>query len=143
MWLRIRRAPVYRRVFSGAALSLSYGAASLTFHSLSGLMPQDSGGTLSRGIVWTLLVTISVLVKEVLNKTVVMVAVKGADPATRIRTQVFGREPLYNDAAENCTGVLVAYGMTGNPLARLGRPAHCHAAAAVAATCPAGQRRTG
>ena len=41
---RIRRAPVYRRVFSGAALSLSYGAASVTFHSLYGLMPQGSGG---------------------------------------------------------------------------------------------------
>ena len=119
VWLRIRRAPVYRRVFSGAAVSLSYGAASVTFHSLSGLMPQDSGGTLSRGIIWTLLVAISVLVKEVVNKTVVMAAVKGADPATSIRTQVFGREPLYNDAAEICTGVLVAYGMIGNPLLAL------------------------
>ena len=119
VWLRIRRAPVYRRVFSGAALSLSYGAASVTFHSLSGLMSQDSGGTFSRGIIWTLLVAISVLVKEVLNKTVVIVAVKGADPATSIRTQIFGREPLYNDAAEICTGVLVAYGMAGNPLLAL------------------------
>jgi diguanylate cyclase (GGDEF)-like protein len=119
VWLRIRRAPVYRRVFSGAAVSLSYGAASVTFHSLSGLMPQDSGETLSRGIIWTLMVAISVLVKEVVNKTVVMAAVKGADPATSIRTQVFGREPLYNDAAEICTGVLVAYGMIGNPLLAL------------------------
>ena len=33
--LRVRRGPVYRRVFSGAAVSLSYGAASVTFHSLS------------------------------------------------------------------------------------------------------------
>ena len=45
--LRTRRAPVYRRVFSGAMLSLSYGAASVTFHSLYGLIPQDAGGTLS------------------------------------------------------------------------------------------------
>src|ERR1700730_5182524 len=29
---RTRRAPVYRRVFSGAALGLSYAAASVTFH---------------------------------------------------------------------------------------------------------------
>ena len=116
---RTQPAPVYRRVFSGAAIGLSYGAASVTFHSLSGLMPQDPGGTLSRGTVWTLLVAVSVLVKEVVNKTVVMTAVKGANPATSIRTEVFAREPLYNDAAEICTGMLVAYGVAGNPLLAL------------------------
>ena len=116
---RIRRAPVYRRVFTGAAISLSYGAASVTFHGLYGLIPQDSGGILSRGTVWTLLVALSVLVKEVVNKTVVMTAVRGADPATSIRIEVFGREPLYNDAAEICTGVLVTYGVAGNPLLAL------------------------
>jgi len=113
---RVRRAPVYRRVFSAAAISLSYGAASVAFHSLSGLIPQDSGGTLSRGTVWTLLVAVSVLVKELVNKTVVMVAVKATDPAATIRAEVFSREPLYNDAAEICTGVLVTYGVAGNPL---------------------------
>ena len=117
--LRIRRAPVYRRAFTGAAIGLAYGAASVTFHSLSGLMPQDSGGTLSRGTVWTLLVVVSVLVKEVVNKGLVMTAAKSADPATSFRTEVFAREPLYNDAAENCTGVLVAYGVAGNPLLAL------------------------
>src|SRR3984893_15035909 len=116
---RIRRAPVYRRVFSGAAIGLSYGAASVTFHGLYGLMPQESGGTLSRGTVWTLLVAVSVLVKEVLNKTVVITAVRGAVPARSIRTEVFSREPLYNDAAEICTGVLVAYGVASNPLLAL------------------------
>jgi diguanylate cyclase (GGDEF)-like protein len=116
---RIRRAPVYRRVFTGAAIGLSYGAASVTFHSLYGLIPQDSGGMLSRGTVWTLLVAVSVLVKETVNKTVVMTAVKGTDPATSIRTEVFSREPLYNDGAEICTGVLVTYGVASNPLLAL------------------------
>ena len=102
MQWRVRRAPLYRRVFSGASIGLSYGAASVTFHGLSGLIPRTPGGTLSRGTVWTLLVTISVLVKAVLNKTMVMTAVKGTDPAVSIRTEVFGREPLYNDAAEIC-----------------------------------------
>ena len=112
---RIRRAPVYRRVFSGAMLSLSYGAASVTFHGLSGLMPQDAGGTLSRGTVWTLVMAVSVLAKETVNKTVLMTAVKATDPAATYRTEVFSREPMYNDAAEICTGVLVTYGVAGNP----------------------------
>ncbi len=116
---RIRRAPVYRRVFSAAAIGLSYGAASVTFHGLSSLMSPEAGGTLSRGTVWTLLVAASVLAKEVVNKAVVITAVKSADPATNIRTEVFGREPLYNDAAEICISVLVAYGVAGNPLLAL------------------------
>ena len=44
-----------------------------------------------------------------------MTAVKATDPAATIRTEVFGREPMYNDAAEICTGVLVTYGVAGNP----------------------------
>ena len=112
---RIGRAPVYRRVFSGAAISLSYGAASVTFHSLYGLMPQGSGGTLARGTAWTLVMLVSVLAKETLNKAVVMTAVKATDPGATFRTEVFSREPLYNDGAEICTGVLVTYGVAGNP----------------------------
>ena len=112
---RIRRAPVYRRVFSAATLSLSYGAASVTFHSLYAVMPWHSGGTFLRGMAWTLVMAVSVLVKETLNKTVVMTAVKATDPAATYRTEVFSREPLYNDGAEICTGVLVTYGVAGNP----------------------------
>jgi diguanylate cyclase (GGDEF)-like protein len=113
--LRTRRAPVYRRVFSGAMLSLSYGAASVTFHGLSGLIPQDAGGTLSRGTVWTLVMVVSVLAKEIVNKTMLMTVVKATDPGATYRTEVFSREPLYNDGAEICTGVLVTYGVAGNP----------------------------
>jgi diguanylate cyclase (GGDEF)-like protein len=113
--LRTRRAPVYRRVFSGAMLSLSYGAASVTFHGLSGLIPEEAGGTLSRGTVWTLVVVVSVLMKEIVNKTVLMTVVKATDPGATYRTEVFSRERLYNDGAEICTGVLVTYGVAGNP----------------------------
>ena len=113
--LRTRRAPVYRRVFSGAMLSLSYGAASVTFHGLSGLIPQEAGGTLSRGTLWTLVVVVSVLMKEIVNKTVLMTVVKATDPGATYRTEVFSRERLYNDGAEICTGVLVTYGVAGNP----------------------------
>jgi diguanylate cyclase (GGDEF)-like protein len=100
-------------------LSLSYGAASVTFHGLSGLIPQGAGGTLSRGTVWTLVMVLSVLVKETVNKTVLMTAVKATDPGATYRTEVFSREPLYNDGAEICTGVLVTYGVAGNPLLAL------------------------
>jgi diguanylate cyclase (GGDEF)-like protein len=112
---RIRRAPVYRRAYSGAMLSLAYGAASVTFHGLSGLIPQEAGGALSQGAVWTLVVAVSVLMKEVVNKTLLMTVIKASDPGATWRTEVFSREPLYNDGAEVCTGVLVAYGVAANP----------------------------
>jgi diguanylate cyclase (GGDEF)-like protein len=116
---RVRRAPVYRRVFTAAALSLSYGAASVTFHGLSGLIPQGTGGALSHGTVWTLVMVVSVLVRETVNKAAVLTAVKATDPGATIRAEVFSREPLYNDAAEICTGILVTYGVAGNPLLAL------------------------
>ena len=70
---------------------------------------------LSHGMVWTLLVALSVLVRTVLNKAMIMTAVKGADPAASIRTEIFGGESLYNDTAEICISVLVTYGVAGNP----------------------------
>jgi diguanylate cyclase (GGDEF)-like protein len=123
MQWRVRRAPVYRRVFSGAAVGLSYGAASITFHSLSGLIPKSTGETFSRGAVWILLVGVSILVKWVLNTVMIMTGIRGTDPTVRIRTAVFGHEALYNDAAETCIGILVTYGVAGNPmLALVGLP---------------------
>jgi diguanylate cyclase (GGDEF)-like protein len=111
---RVRRAPVHRRVFSGASIGLSFGAASVTFHGLSGLLPSTGGGTLSRGLVWTLLVAVTVLVRTVVNKAMIMAVVKGNNPAVRARKEMFGRESLYNDAAETCISVLVTYGVAGN-----------------------------
>jgi diguanylate cyclase (GGDEF)-like protein len=111
--LRVRRTTVYRRVFTGAAIGLSYGAASVTFHGLSGSVLPDAGGALSRGTMWTLLVLVSALVKWILNKAIVMTAIKGNNPVTSIRTEVFGREHLYNDGAETCISVLVSYAVAG------------------------------
>ncbi len=112
--LRVRHAPPHRRVFSCASMGLSYCAASLTFHGMSSPLLGTAAGTFSHSLVWTLLVTFSALVNSVVNKAIIMTAVKGTDPATSIRTQLFAGEPLYNDIAEICIGVLVTYGVSGN-----------------------------
>jgi diguanylate cyclase (GGDEF)-like protein len=111
---RVRQAPVYRRVFSCASIGLSYGAASLTFHGLSGMMGPITGGTLRHSLAWTLLVAVTVLVRTVVNKAMISAAVKGTNPAAQILKDIFGRESLYNDAAETCISVLVTYGVAGN-----------------------------
>jgi len=116
---RVRRAPVYRRVFTAAMTGLCYGAASATFHGLSGLVPRDPDGTLSRGAVWTLLVIVAVLVKWVLNTAFPIVAVKGSDRTADIRRSFFNTEALYNDVAENCAAILVTFAVAGIPLLAL------------------------
>jgi diguanylate cyclase (GGDEF)-like protein len=117
--LRVRHAPPHRRVFTAAAVGLSYGAASLTFHGLAGLVglpTRDVPGTLGHATVWTLLVLLSALVKLVLNKAMIMTAIKGTDPSASLRQTQFAREPIYNDTAEIGIGALVTYGVAGNPL---------------------------
>src|SRR6185312_10854610 len=119
MQWRVRRAPLHRRVFSAASVGLSYGAASVTFHGLDHLFLSGSslaGHPVLHATVWTLLVTVAVLVRSVVNKTMIMTAVKATDPGATIRTEVFAREPLYNDVAEICISVLVTYGVATNPL---------------------------
>jgi diguanylate cyclase (GGDEF)-like protein len=111
---RVRRAPPHRRFFSAASIGLSYGAASLAFHGLSRALAGAAGLPTSDGLAWTLLVTFSALVMSAVNKTIIMTAVKGTDPTARIRERVFTGEPLYNDIAEICIGVLVTYGVAGN-----------------------------
>jgi diguanylate cyclase (GGDEF)-like protein len=116
---RVRQGLVHRRLFTAAAVGLSYGAASVTFHGLSGLIPSSPGGAFSRGTVWTALVLLSALIKSGLNKAMIIVPVKGANRSANIRTAFFGGEPLYNDAAEICIAILVTFGVAGNPLLAL------------------------
>jgi len=116
---RVRRAPLHRRVFTAAAVGLAYGAASVTFHSMSGLVPRSPGGALSHGTVWTALLLFSALVKWALNKAMVITAVKGANRAVNVRAAFFGGEPLYNDVAETCIALLVTFGVAGNPFLAL------------------------
>jgi diguanylate cyclase (GGDEF)-like protein len=113
---RVRRAPVYRRVFTAAMVGLSYGAASVTFHGLSGLVPRGVDGALSRGTVWALLVVFAAVVKWVLNTAMVVVAIKGSDRAADIRGAFLNTEAIYNDIAETCAAILVTFGVAGIPL---------------------------
>ena len=116
---RVRHTLLHRRVFTAAALGLSYGAASVTFHSLSNLASQGAAEGFSHGTVWTLLVVVSALVKLMMNDAMVMTAVKATNPAARIRTTFLSGEQLYNDAAETCIAVLVTFGVAGVPLLAL------------------------
>jgi diguanylate cyclase (GGDEF)-like protein len=107
---RIRRAPPYRRVFSSAALGLAYGAASVAFHALSKAVIGSTPAPGLHASLWVVSVVACGTVQWVVNTTLVLTAIKGSDPSTRVRDMAFSREPLFNDITELCVAFLVAFG---------------------------------
>ena len=111
---RVSRAPLHRRIFSCASISLSYGAVSLTFRGLSDLTAGTAGGEAGRDFRWTVLVAVGAVVMFVMNNAFILTAIKGSDPSASIRGRFFDRESLYNDIAEMCIAMLMTYAVAGN-----------------------------
>ena len=109
---RIRRAPLYRRVFTAAAIGLAYGSASLVYHAIMPDGYHPRAFLWDHAALWLAAAAACGLAQWAVNQGLVLTAVKLADPATRIKDTVFGREPLHNDATELCAAVLVALGIT-------------------------------
>jgi diguanylate cyclase (GGDEF)-like protein len=113
---RVRRAPLHRRVFTAAAIGLGYGTASVVYH---GILPADIAPRdylWSHPTMWLVAAGACGLTQWAVNEGLVLTAVRLADPATKIRATVLGREELHNDATEVCVAVLVALGMTVSDL---------------------------
>ena len=111
---RVRQIAIYKRAYSAANVGLSFAAAGVTFRwiyhgAVAGLGERNRARP--------------DLVPRAdhcrpgafgLNKSLMMIALKGSDPLMQIRSTFFAREPLYNDLAELCIGALVAYAVTTN-----------------------------
>lgn len=105
---RVRRAIPHRRVFSAAAAGLSYGAASLVFHTAwhgSGRLPGTQTGLLA----WGLLAAACAMLAWTANNALVLTAIKLDDPAARVGDLLGGCTALCYDVAEMCVGVLTAF----------------------------------
>ena len=112
---RIRRVPLYRRVFSAAGVGLSYACASVVFHAVTG-EGFDTTAAPRVGAAWVLAVALAAAVQWTVNATLLLPAIKGADPAVRIRDMILARESVQNDATELCVAVLVTLGIAVTPL---------------------------
>ena len=106
--LRIRRTLLHRRAYSAAALGLAYAAASVVFHATVPLLGSGTG-TGHRAMLWTLLVVGCGLLRLVLNDGLVLAAVKGSAPQTRLRSEITGAEAVYGSSAELALGTLVTF----------------------------------
>jgi diguanylate cyclase (GGDEF)-like protein len=118
--LRIRRALLHRRAYSAAAIGLAYAAASLAFHAVSPVLGLGAGtGAGGPGIPWTLLVVGCGLLRIVVNYGLILTAVKGAAPETRLLPEIAGPEVLYENVTELSLGTLSAFTAVHSVLAIL------------------------
>jgi Diguanylate cyclase, GGDEF domain len=106
---RVARVPVRRRVFSAAAIGVSYLAAGFVFHRLIRLVPRAAPDPGQHALVWMALVAACAIVQWIINQALVLTAIKGADPTVRLRDEQFAREPIFNDVNELCVAVLVTF----------------------------------
>ncbi|HEX9529257.1 MAG TPA: GGDEF domain-containing protein [Streptosporangiaceae bacterium] len=112
---RVHRGVVYRRVFTGAAISLAYGAASLIFRAIP---PSFAGATLGTGVhalTWTAAVAACETVGG-LHQGLLAIAVKFSDPAARLKDLMLNREALQADFAEFDLGILITVVVAVQPV---------------------------
>ena len=109
---RVRRAPVYRRVYTAAAIGIAYGCARLTYMAVLPAGCQPRAYLWSHTAMWLVAAGAGALTQWVVNQGLILGAFKLENPAARIRDQLLARETLHNDATELCAALLVAVGMT-------------------------------
>jgi len=109
---RVRRAPLYRRVFTAAAIGLAYASASLVYHGILPVGDNPRDYLWQHPAMWLVAAAACGLTQWAVNQGLVLTAIRLADPTTRIKATVLGREELHNDATELCAAVLVALGVT-------------------------------
>jgi len=116
---RIRRTAPYRRVFSAAAIGLSYACASQAFRGgtrlVPGLIPLNPAAG-PRVTVWLVLVAACAVVQLTVNQYLVFVAVRATSPQTRAREFIFGAQALRTDLTETCMAVLSTLAIAISPV---------------------------
>jgi diguanylate cyclase (GGDEF)-like protein len=113
---RVRKVPLHRRAFTATAIGISYVAAGLVFHSMIKVADGAAANPAAHALDWMAITAVSAVVHYIVNHALVLTAVKGADPAVRLR-DVFAREPLYNDVTELCVAVIVTFCVANSILA--------------------------
>jgi diguanylate cyclase (GGDEF)-like protein len=113
---RVRPARLHRRIFTAAVVGLSYGAASLAFHGIMGSSPGVAVALGGHASAWILAVAVAGVVQWMVNTGLLLPALKGSDPAARVRDMVLDGETVQNDVAELCVAVLVTLAIAISPL---------------------------
>lgn len=111
---RVRQTLAYRRVFTAAAVGLSYGAASLAFHAVAPAGAGPGPGTGLAASRWVAVAGACAVLRWLVNSSLVVTAIKGAEPGSRLRELWWDRELLRNDLTELCVGLVVTFAVAAD-----------------------------
>jgi diguanylate cyclase (GGDEF)-like protein len=114
---RVRKIEPHRRVFTAAAISLSYGSVYLVFHEINRQTVLSLTGTKLQAAAWLVVVAGCAAVQWVVNHGLVFTAVKGSDPTASIWQMLRAKESVQNDLIEGCVATLVTLGVAISPIA--------------------------
>jgi diguanylate cyclase (GGDEF)-like protein len=104
---RVHRGIVYRRVFSGAGISLAYGAAALVFRVFPASFAGGAIGTGVHALTWTAAVALCEIIGGRGNHFLIVGAIKLADPGIKLAELELNKEALQGDFAEFDLGILI------------------------------------
>jgi diguanylate cyclase (GGDEF)-like protein len=113
---RVNKGVLYRRVFTAAAISLTYGAASLLFRQFPDSFAGPTIGTGRHALTWVLAVAICEIVGGRGHHFLIVGAIKLTDPSVRLADLELNREALQADFAEFDLSVLVTVVIAVNPV---------------------------
>lgn len=113
---RLPGAVAYRRVFSGATVSLAYGLASVVFHSIPASAAGPFPRTGAHALTWTASVAACGLLGWAINGGLLVVAIKLSDPESRVRDLLGNRESLTSDLLELSLAVSLTLVVRINPI---------------------------
>ena len=104
---RVHRGVVYRRVFSGAAISLGYGAAAVVFRAIPDSFAGPVIGTGVHALTWTAAVALCEIIGGRGHHFLIVGAIKLTDPSIKLAELELNREALQGDFAEFDLGILI------------------------------------
>jgi diguanylate cyclase (GGDEF)-like protein len=113
---RIRQIDSYRRAFTAAVIGLSYGLASATFHEVAGDARLISGRS-GDATWWLAAAAAAAGIQWAVNQALLLPAIKGTDPAARLKDLVLSRDSLQNDLIELSAAVLATAAIAVTALA--------------------------
>jgi len=113
---RVHRGAPYRRVFTGAAIGLAYGAASLAFHAIPASVAGSTLGTGRHALTWVAAVAACEIVGWLVHNVLIVSAIKLSDPSAHLRDIALNREALLGDFAQMDLGILITVVVAVHPV---------------------------
>jgi len=110
--LRVRRAPVYKRVYTVAAIGLAYGCARVVY---MGILPASTDPRIflwHHTPMWLIAAGAGAVTQWAVNQGLIAAVLRLENPGAPLMGGLFSKETLHNDATELCAAMLVAVGMT-------------------------------